>query len=84
MLTKITFGEIRKFVSHIDRISICMQETLQYYNYRFIKQVPHDFNDLYVYGIGIIESEFEEDGEGRILLEKCLEIMLSENPRTDI
>ena len=86
MVTKITFGEIRKFVSRIDRISICMKETSQYYNYRLIKQVPHDFDDLYVYGIGIIDSEFEEDEEEleRMIFEKCLEIMLSTKPRTDI
>lgn len=82
-MVQITFGEIRKFVSRIDRISICMKETLQYYNYRFIKQVSHDFDDLYVYGIGIIDTEFEEESDRRIF-EKCLEIMLSEKPRTDI
>lgn len=61
-MTKITFGEIRKFVSRIDRISVCM-ETGRYHNYRYIKQVPHDFDNLYVYGIGIIDTEFEEGEE---------------------
>lgn len=83
-MVKIAFGEIRKFVSQIDRVSICMDETLRYYNYRFIKQVPHDFDELYLYGMGVIESEFEgDDGEEGMLLEQCLEIMLSEKPRTD-
>lgn len=44
MMPKITFGEIRKFISRIDRISVCKE---------------------YLFG-------------------KCLEIMLSEKPRTDI
>ena len=85
-MPKITFGEIRQFFSRIDRISVCMEETGKYCNYRNIKQVPHDFDGLYLYGVGIIDTEFEEnDGElERRLFEKCLEIMLSEKPRTDI
>lgn len=30
----IRFGTIRKYCSRIDRGSICMQETLQYFSYR--------------------------------------------------
>lgn len=37
----VTFGEIRAIVSRIDRVSICMRETMAYENFRFISEVPH-------------------------------------------
>lgn len=75
----IRFGTIRKYCSLIDRVSICMLESLQYDNYRFIDDVPADYDDLYLYGFGIIHSEFPD--EHGIQLEKCIEIMLSKEPR---
>ena len=54
----ITFGTLRKYISRIDRLSICMLETKEYSNYVFLKDVPDRYDDLYVYGIGMIESEF--------------------------
>lgn len=77
--TGIRFGMIRKYCSRIDRVSVCMQETLRYENYLSIKDVPADYDNLYLYGFGIIDSEFA-DGHG-IQLKKCIEIMLSEEPR---
>ena len=74
----ITFGTIRKFCSHIDRISICMKETLQYENFTFIKEVPQTYDKYFLYGFGMIESEFDDD------IKECIEIMLSEEPRNDI
>lgn len=74
----ITFGIIRKFCSHIDRISICMKETLQYENFRFITHVPQTYDKYFLYGFGMIKSEFD-DG-----FKECIEIMLSEEPRDDI
>ena len=53
------FKEIKKYISAIDRVSICMYETLRYENYRFIRRVPDKYDEYYVYGIGLIESEFE-------------------------
>ena len=40
-------------------------------------------NDFYVYGIGLIESEFPEnlDGSGQIVLSKCIEIMITNKPK---
>lgn len=52
------FGELRKYVSKIDRVSICMKETLEYRNFQFVSQVPESYDELYVYGIGRIQSEF--------------------------
>lgn len=60
----IKFKEIRQYISKIDRVSICMKETLTYNNYRYIKQVPHSYDECYLYGIGMIESEFEGEFGG--------------------
>lgn len=77
----ITFGEIRKFCSVIDRVSICMMEDLSYENFERIRDVPHSYDDKYLYGFGGIESEFTE-GEKR-MLRPCMEIMLSKMPRKE-
>ena len=53
-----TFGEFRKYVSKIDRVSICMKETHSHQNYMFIEMVPNTFDEFYLYGVGIISSEF--------------------------
>lgn len=78
----IPFGAIRKYCSRIDRVSICMQETLCYENYENIEQVPTEYDELYLYGFGTIGSEFP-DGH-RLSWRKCIEIRLSKEPRTDI
>lgn len=52
------FGEFRKYVSKIDRVSICMRESLSYENYQFIEMVPERYNEYYLYGVGGIQSEF--------------------------
>lgn len=59
----IRFGELRECLSCTDRVSICMHETTNYYNYRFIRNVPHSFDGCYVYGVGMIESEFDREPE---------------------
>lgn len=41
---KITFGEIRQYISRIDRVSICIKDTRQYSNYNRIKYVPNSFD----------------------------------------
>lgn len=82
MTKAITFGDIRNYCSRIDKVStICMKETLTYQNYHFIEDVPHDYDRYYLFGFGMIESEFED--EGKILLKRCLEFMLSKEPRKD-
>ena len=97
----IKFKEIRKYISKINRISICMEETLIYNNYRFIREVPESYDECYLYGIGMIDSEFEDEFSGMHSQDagpdaepgavtrpyefyKCIEIMLSKNPRADI
>ena len=57
----IKFEIMRKYLCHINRLSICIIETTEYRNFISLKDVPDDYNDMYVYGIGIIESEFYID-----------------------
>ena len=87
----ITFRELRNYLSRIDRLSICMLETLSYNNYIWLKDVPYSYDDYYVYGIGMIESEFYKineheyaaSGERKDLtLINCIEVMLSEKPKS--
>lgn len=86
-MESIQFGLIRQYCSRINRISICIKENLEYQNFRFIEQVPHSFDPLYLYGIGPIYSEFYgEDGlagssAGELNFLPCMEFMLSETPR---
>lgn len=84
-MAKIKFGDLRATLSVIDRISICYKETLQYKNFVTIKDVPNSYDDLTVYGIGGIESEFykindfkystEGNSENLVLL-SCIEIVV--------
>lgn len=88
-MNPITFGGIRQYFSCVDRVSICMKETLEYQNFRFIDQVPHSFDSLCLYGIGMIESEFygeaglAEFSTGSLNFLPCMEFMLSETPRKE-
>lgn len=61
-----TLGEIRPLLDRIARYSVCMQETGNYENYRFLKDVPEDYDSLYIYGIGLIETEFYEHEKGSV------------------
>ena len=54
-------GSTSRVVSVAWRPICWMHETLQYENYRLIREVPESYNDYYVYGVGMIESEFSED-----------------------
>ena len=55
------FGELRKYISRIDRLSICNKKTLSYENYMFISDVPDSYDDMFLYGIGRKDSEFRAD-----------------------
>lgn len=90
MEKNLTLGMLRNYISRIDRVSICMKETLNYKNYSYMRDVPSELDELYVYGIGMIDSEFyeikelvadlEEKPENRVI-RKCIEIMLSKVPK---
>ncbi len=89
----ITFGELRDYLSCIDRLSICMKETLQYENFILLRDVPESYDRYYVYGIGIIDSEFYKIGKGEyaasgeredLVFAKCIEVMLAAEPKSII
>lgn len=79
-----------------------MQETGRYDNYRIIAHAPSTYDQYYLYGFGMFESEFVDDDfegwdrtgsafpssasrkAGRWSFQPCMEIMLSEIPRTDL
>ena len=89
------FKELKKYLSRIDRYSVCiLNESLSYENYRWLRDIPDKYDDMYVVGIGRIESEFEEDavfenekkgnaiGNGQYFAD-CIEIVVSEIPVKD-
>ena len=59
MEMNLKFKELKKYISVLDRVSICMRGTLRYENYRFLRDVPNKYDELYIYGIGMIDSEFD-------------------------
>ncbi|MCM1039438.1 MAG: hypothetical protein NC434_08945 [Ruminococcus sp.] len=86
----LTFRNLRNYLARMDRLSICMLETLNYENYMRIEDVPNTYDDYYVYGIGMIESEFYKidkceyaaSGERKdFTLVSCIEIMLAREPK---
>lgn len=89
----IKFKELRSYISRIDRVSICRKESLCYENFRFITEVPTEYDEWYVHGIGMTDSEFpmdewtpESELEGRrmgngLFIAKCIEIMVAEVTR---
>ena len=93
----ITFKEMKQYISRIVRVSICF-ENGSYDNYTLISDIPEGkYEDLYVYGIGMIDVEFPLDvyskpDSKQQMSEKCadwflgcgLEIVLYDKPRTDI
>lgn len=82
----IKFRELRSRLSATDRLSICCKDTLRHKNYITIKDVPASYDELIVYSIGIIESEFykinefgysaEGDQENLVLL-SCIEFVVA-------
>ena len=91
-MISIKFKELKPFISHLERLSICMLETMQYENFIRIGDVPDKYNEYYVYGIGMIDSEFYQISkyeysakykDGPLALLPCIEIVLSKTPRTE-
>jgi len=94
----ITFKEIKQYISRVVRISICFTDG-HYDNYTLVSDIPvGKYDNLYTYGIGMIDVEFPmdvytkpwEEMSEKILLNDgyfigCgLEIMVQEEQRDDI
>lgn len=81
----LTLEELRKYVSFIDRISLCDYFSTNYENYMCLKEVPKKYDNYFIYGIGLFESEFYVDSSGNISTDRkkgdlviltCLEIVI--------
>lgn len=91
-MISIKFKELKPFVTRLERLSICMEETHRYENFIRLRDVPNTYDEYYIYGIGMIESEFYQiskyeysahRGDGELVLLPCIEIVLSKTPRND-
>ena len=89
-MLSIKFKDLKPFVTRLERLSLCMQETMQYENFIRLRDVPDTYDEYYVYGIGMIESEFYRiskyefsacSDDGELVLLPCIEIVLSKKPR---
>lgn len=57
----IKFEEIKKYIARNARLSICY-ENGHYDDYTMMSDIPDQkYDDLYVYGVGIIDVEFSKD-----------------------
>lgn len=90
----IKFGEIRKYLSRVVRLSICFEDG-HYDNYMLVSDIPKGkYDDLFVFGVGMIDVEFPLDvyteptelpqrfsRKNGFFLGSGLEIVLYEQPR---
>ena len=57
----IKFGELRKFISRVEKLSICFEDG-HYDNYLLLSDVPDGkYDELYIFGIGMVDVEFPVD-----------------------
>lgn len=57
----IQFKEIKPYIARNVRISICFKDGF-YHNYNIISDIPDSkYDELYVYGIGMVDVEFSKD-----------------------
>ena len=90
----IQFKEIRQYLARNTRLSICFEDG-SYHDYLILSDIPaKKYNDLYVYGVGMIDVEFSRDlyapSEEPVgvvtstkddMMEPAIEIVLHEDPR---
>lgn len=77
-LQNIKFKEIRPFISKINPISICRYEDLSYENFLCLEDVPKEYSELYIYGIGPVDNVSVELENVKY---PCLEIIVSKVPK---
>ena len=95
----IKFKELKQYLSRIARVSVCHEADLSYENYILISDIPEGkYDEMYVYGVGMIDVEFPLDVYARPGVEvpaetslsdgyfigAGLEVMVRETPRDDI
>ena len=52
------FGNLRKMIDRTARIQICDHKTGFYKDYKYIEDVSHDYDNRLVFGIGLVNSEY--------------------------
>ena len=82
-LLKIKFGEMRKYLDIVSYITIRMNDAHQTYaNYPCSVDVPHTYDDYYVYGVGLTEEMFDDKlHPGNKDFFPCIEVILNDTPR---
>ena len=56
------FGDLRQMIDRTARIQICDHVSGDYMDYRFVEDVPHEYDSRTVFGIGLVRSEYREEG----------------------
>ena len=51
------FGNLREMIDRTARIQICDHNTGCYEDYKYIEDVPHDYDDRLVFGIGLVNRD---------------------------
>ena len=82
-LLEIKFGEMRKYLDVVSYITVRMHnEDQTYENFQRSVDVPHTYDDYYVYGVGLADEFFEDKYQpGEKAFFPCIEVILSETPR---
>lgn len=82
-MNNLKFKDVKRYIAVCAApLSICMKETLDYENYWEIGDIPDGkYDELYLYGIGQIQSEFYDRRRDEKLFCYCIEIVLSKTPR---
>ena len=52
------FGDLRNIMDRTAKIQICHHKTGFYEDYKKIEDVPHDYDNRSVFGIGLVRSEY--------------------------
>ena len=77
----LTFRELRNYYDKLGKLSICIKETMSYKNFMRIADVPDCYDKMYVYGFGMIDSEFTNQFTGELEIERCVEFLLTDTPK---
>lgn len=88
-------GTLRKYISVFDLVAVHIYETRRYYTYAKPADIPDEYNDKYVIGLGMSELEFEGEKlpvpelyeDSRInddmYYAKCIEITVADKTRNE-
>ena len=76
------FKDIKPYIAKFaSPVSINIHGKGDYKNYIQINQVPEEYDEMYLYGIGSYEDYFDFSGERRWM--NAIEIVVSKTPRSN-